>query len=152
MDSLTYDEKLKILGLSDNKEVLAALVDTLYDNYLKVYKPQVILKLLNKMLDEMGNYENINKIEDFKILVADLKKINGEEFVNTNLSLLREIKINLDEHLDYKLREKRKKYSLNVLRGLVNTVGYDVSSYQTQIQLDGNPKNVFKYILVKQET
>ena len=150
MNDLTYEEKLHILGLSNNKKMLVAIVDSLYDNYLEVHRPIVVLRLLNKMLDEMGNYNNIDKFEDFKILVSDLKKIDGVKFVDDNVHILRNIKVDINEQLEYDLKNKRKNYILVVLKGLINIVGYNIKSFHSKIRIDETTlKTVVKYKIVK---
>lgn len=144
---LSYEEKIEILGLSGRKKFVDALVDSLYDDYIEENKPKVVLNLLNRMLEQVGE-KQVDELSKFKVVVADLKKIDGGTFVDENLDELKKVGIDPVEHLDYKLKDKRKKYILNVLKGLVNQVGYDVIKHLTKTKIEiGEYKNAYVYKL-----
>jgi hypothetical protein len=141
-------EKFEILEDSCKKKVIAGLVNTIYEEYIEETKPKVILNLLNKMLEEVGD-KPITDISKFKIIVADIKKIEGEKFINDNIDVLKMVGIDPVRDLDYNLRNKRKKYILNVLKGLVSQVGYTVENFISTIYIDGEQKKVLKYMVKK---
>jgi hypothetical protein len=144
---LTCKEKIEILE-NNRKKFLLDIIDSMYNNFLEDARPDIILQLLNKMLKEV-DAKPVTEISKFKIIVADIKKIDGETFINDNMYLLRMIGIDPVKDLDYNLRNKRKKYILNVLKGLVLQVGYTVENFSSSAFIDGEHKKVLKYMVKK---
>ena len=143
----SYEEKIKQLGLEDQK-IACSVIDMLYAKHIEQDKPSIILQLLNIMLVEM-KYEKVVRMEDFKVIVADLKKLDGIKFINDNLDKLQSVKIDPIEDLEYEKRDKLKTYSINVLKGLVKIAGYKVESFFSHTKINNKNKSVFKYKLVK---
>lgn len=142
---ISYEEKVKLLELED-------IIDGLYDKYIEKNKPATVLKLLNKMLDEIGQ-SHVPTIEKFRISIPDVKKMDGKKFVDENSHMLvNELKLDLNKDLKYNLAEKRVKYPLYILEALAECINYKVISKQTSITPEGESTHrcISKYRLEKE--
>jgi hypothetical protein len=85
--SLSCEEKFKILE-SNKTKFIEGLIDTVYDEFIEEHKEKFILQLLNKILEEVGA-KPVADVLKFKIIIGDLMKINGENFIKYyNIKLL----------------------------------------------------------------
>jgi hypothetical protein len=143
---LTHREKFMILEISKRKNFLLAMIDLIYEEHIAEIKPTVILQLLNSMLSCAGT-TSIADISHFKIIVADIKKINSLSFIDDNKELLSMIGL----HRDKDMNDKKKKNILNVLKWLVSQVGFTVETFASTIYVDGEQEKILKYVLKKMD-
>lgn len=149
--SLSYEEKLEILGLTELRADLSeTAVNKLYVKHLEDTKPQCVLKLLNSMLDELGCPE-VKSLEKFTILISDVKNMDGKAFVEKNWDIIKdELFLDPYEDLKFKLADKRVKYPYYILEGLAGCIGYEVVGHRTQAKTSGGEyKDVRQYKLMK---
>lgn len=145
--NLSYEEKVKRLGFEEQR-IAHELVDMLYMRHIEQNKPFIVLQLVNNMLTEI-DYDPITQLDDFKVVIADMKKLDGTKFINNNLEKLQLAKISPVKDLKYEQRNKLKDYGLRVLKELVKLVDYKVQTFCSRVQIDDVSKSVQKYRLIK---
>ena len=140
---LSYEEKLKLLGLTDHKSTLSSMVDALYFKFHEDRKI-VALELLNELLKDMG-YDKINDFTEFRVIVTDLKKIDGVEFIDKHKDTFEKMKIDLVKDLQYNTKNKKKvNYIMTVVESIGTIFGYEFIIHRTSAIIKGKTKTLFK--------
>jgi hypothetical protein len=146
---MNISEKLEVIGLSKYKDHLSnTAIDLIYEDKVLSHKKKLILSLLNKILIASNNKE-IKDILEFKITIKEFKRINAIEFIDNNMNILEELKIDKNKDLQYKSRFKKKNYLVIVVKELLKICNYKLESYQSIKKTDDSKLVCFsKYRII----
>lgn len=143
---LSTDEKLLIMGFEKSRDYLSKeAVNVMYIEWIDKHRITIVLEIINKILEKL-NYKKIDKYEELKIVVADLKLIDPVEFIGEHKNILSQLYDFKD--FDPNMKDK-KKYMVSFFKNLMKSVGYKVEYYQSTRIINDAPKTVTKYRLVK---
>lgn len=118
---------------------------------LKERKEKVTLEFINKVLEKLDKDE-IEKLEDFKILRHELVKINGIDAIKEHIRLLcDQVDGPFDKNKDLKfnMRNHINSYIVTVIKALTKCCGYEFKNVQSTRMIKGNLKPVVIYTICK---
>lgn len=163
------NEKLNLLGLEHQAKKLSdEILDIIYDKYLSMkdniidinshnieedvnhkIKKIIILKILNSIL-EVSNLQKINRLEDFIDVDKDviMKEDTKQILIDTDNDVSKYFN---KSQIGY-YRKTAPAYQLNIIRGLVNSVGYKMDRNCKTKMTNGEKTNEVTYSITKNNT
>jgi hypothetical protein len=145
--------KIELQNKELKKEIVNVLEQKNNNMTLEERKYDATLKFLNIILKRLAK-DNIDKLDDFKILRSELLTIDdGIKLVTDNIRLLcgdnYDPIFHKNKDLDYTSRDYKNCYLLTVLKALTKGCGYEFKNMNKKIKIDNEYKQIKVYKIKK---
>ena len=160
------NDKLKLLGLEcQSTKISDEVLDIIYEKYIAMkdnvidinsynieeeinlkIKKIIIIKILNGML-EINNLQKITKLEDFIEIDKDvIMNENTKQILN---DMDNEISKYFEKSKIGYYRKTAPAYQLNIIRGLLQSIGYKIDRIPKTKTINGEKIHEIKYSILK---
>jgi hypothetical protein len=149
-DKLTKEEKLKLLGIPEDKipyfnDVSAEITfEKLIIAKLEMKNRELLLEILNLILKELGK-DRIHKINEFELTRTKLKQFNAPKFVEVHIEKFMGYGMSKND-LKYNHRKFIKGYYYTLLKSIIEFFGFNL---ETRKRNDINKKQITCYYCKK---